>query len=458
MSKSQPRSKPQPQPKSQPKKKLDPSNPYSFTYEHAQPNFRDTWRIFRIMAEFVDGYQFLGSFNKAVTVLGSSRLPKNSKWCKEAEKLGQLLAKNKFATITGGGPSIMESANKGAFEAGGESAGLNIQLPFEQRINPYVKKSIAFYYFFTRKVMMTAPSQAFVFFPGGYGTLDEFFEVFDNIELGKTTKTPIVLVSKEFWNPVLDFMKKQCAVVGAVKEKSINEIIVVDSAEEAIKYVRKSKSKKQMCDLDPSAFYCGKNVNWRIFRIMAELVDGFEFLTSIKDDVTVLGSRSIARDSDYYEVAYQLGKKLAKKKLTVVSGGADGVMEAVSKGAHESGGKPIGITMKFDGRQRMNEFVDKSVGFDFPFVRKVVLTAPSKLFVVFPGGLGTLHELFEILTLEQTGKMGKVPILLYDSKYWNPLVDIIKSGLAKEYKTISPEDVQLFKVVDSLDEVMKFKA
>src|SRR3989338_7041363 len=140
-------------------------------------NYRDRWIIFRIITEFVEGYQFLGDLKKEVTLLGSARFPSNNKYYKIAQELGYLLGKNGFTTITGGGPGIMEAANNGAFEGGGESVGLNIQLPFEQRTNPYVKKSIAFYYFFSRKVMLTAPANAFVFFPGGFGTLDEFFEV-----------------------------------------------------------------------------------------------------------------------------------------------------------------------------------------------------------------------------------------------------------------------------------------
>ena len=130
-----------------------------FAYKmHTKGDYRDTWRIFRIMAEFVEGYQFLSDLEREVTILGSARLPEDNKYCKIATEFGGLLAKNGFTTLTGGGPGIMESTNKGAFEAGGESVGLNIQLPFEQRINPYVKKSIAFYYFFTRKVMLTSPA------------------------------------------------------------------------------------------------------------------------------------------------------------------------------------------------------------------------------------------------------------------------------------------------------------
>jgi|GEM_PF-6720829 len=138
--------------------------PQNFTTTGEPINFRDSWRIFRIISEFIDGYQFLDKFKREIIILGSARLPKNGHYYKVAEELGWLLGKNKFTTITGGGPGIMEAANKGAFDAGGTTVGINIQLPFEQRINPYVKESVGFFYFFTRKVMLTSPADAFVFF------------------------------------------------------------------------------------------------------------------------------------------------------------------------------------------------------------------------------------------------------------------------------------------------------
>src|SRR3989338_5716496 len=180
-------------------KQRESSSAVDFSYRlNETGEYREAWRIFRIMAEFVEGYQFLRQFEKEVTILGSARLAQGSKYYTIAYELGKLLGANGYATITGGGPSIMEAANKGATESGGESIGLNIQLPFEQRLNPYVKKSTAFYYFFTRKVMLTSPSQAFVFFPGGFGTLDEFFEIMDMIELGFMASVQLVLVGKEY--------------------------------------------------------------------------------------------------------------------------------------------------------------------------------------------------------------------------------------------------------------------
>ena len=434
-----------------------PSDAYSFTYEHAQPNFRDTWRIFRIMAEFVEGYQFLNSIDRGVTVYGSARLKPANKWYKEAVIMGELLTKADYTVITGGGPGIMEAANKGAYDAGGESVGLNIQLPFEQQVNPYVKKSTPFYYFFVRKVMLMSPSRAHIFFPGGFGTFDEFFEVMDNIALGKAEDLPVVCVGKAYWDPLFVFLKEQAVErLGTISADVLDKVHVVDSAKEAMAILKKYKAPKNVCTLTPSAFACDSNINWRVFRIMSELVDGFEFLTNIKDDVTVLGGRGVQSDTHYYEAAYTIGRRLAKKNFTVVSGGAGGIMEGVSKGVVDGGGSPIGIGMKVGGKEEVNKYVSEVIGFDFPSIRKVVLTAPSKLFVTFPGGLGTMHELFELLTLEQTGKMGKIPIVLYDNEYWGGLKDFVQEIMFTKFKTISPEDCSLFTIVDSVPEVMTF--
>jgi len=177
-------------------------------FKHEPDHYKQSWRILRIMAEFVEGYQFLSQQSKEVTILGSARTPQDNKYYKDAVKVGALLAEEGYTVITGGGPGIMEAGNKGAHEAGGTSIGLNIELPFEQHINPYVTATLSFNYFFTRKVMLTAPSEAFVYFPGGFGTLDEFFEVIDHIKVGKMCEVPIVLYGSEFWNPLLEFMKK----------------------------------------------------------------------------------------------------------------------------------------------------------------------------------------------------------------------------------------------------------
>ncbi len=204
-----------------------------------------TWRIFRIMSEFVEGFQFLSQFKKEVTIFGSARVKQNSKWYKEAETLGKLLAKSNYIVITGGGPGIMEAANKGAHSVDPKkSIGINIQLPAEQRTNAYVTKSKGFYYFFTRKVMLAASAQAYIFFPGGFGTSDEFFEMITLVQTGKMQKLPIILVGKDFWQPLVDWMKNN--LIKKYKTISPNDIKLfhlVDTAEEAMKYIKKSKER-----------------------------------------------------------------------------------------------------------------------------------------------------------------------------------------------------------------------
>lgn len=203
-----------------------------------------TWRIFRIMAEFVEGFQFLSEFGREVTVFGSARTPETDQWYKEARKLGGMLADCGFTTTTGGGPGIMEAANRGAMERGGTSVGLNIQLPMEQRANPYITHGKGFHYFFSRKVMLAASAQAYVFFPGGFGTLDEFFEMLVLIQTKKAQPVPMICVGKEYWEPLMAFVdetmvkKFKAASVGDTKLYSI-----VDSAEAAFRLIEKSSER-----------------------------------------------------------------------------------------------------------------------------------------------------------------------------------------------------------------------
>jgi hypothetical protein len=204
-----------------------------------------TWRIFRIMAEFVDGFQFLAPLKREVTIFGSARTPPGSEEYREAEKLGAMLARAGFTVITGGGPGIMEAANKGAYEAGGESIGLNIELPFEQRRNPYVKKGIGFHYFFTRKVMLSASAQAYVFFPGGFGTLDEFFELITLIQTRKMERIPIICVKRHFWQPLREWLREQVLQEhGAVDPADLKIFQIVETAEEAFLVIKRSRERK----------------------------------------------------------------------------------------------------------------------------------------------------------------------------------------------------------------------
>ncbi len=206
-------------------------------------NADTNWRIFRIMAEFVDGFQFLSELKKEVSIFGSARTREDDPEYEKARKLAYLLGKEGFTMVTGGGPGIMEAANRGAKEAGVDSVGLNIQLPKEQRVNKYVTKGIPFHYFFSRKVMLSAAAQAYVFFPGGFGTLDEMSELVTLIQTKKMEAIPIILVGKKFWTPFLTWVHEDMAKnerIGPDDEKIYQ---LVDTPEEALGIIKKSKAR-----------------------------------------------------------------------------------------------------------------------------------------------------------------------------------------------------------------------
>lgn len=207
-----------------------------------------TWRVFRIMAEFVEGFNFLSKFDRSVTIFGSARFDTNNPHWHEAEELARRLAESGFAVVTGGGPGIMEAANKGASNSPGESVGLNILLPSGQRINQYVQESNAFYYFFTRKVMMAYSAQAYVFFPGGFGTLDEFFEIVMLIQIKKITEhIPVICIGTDYWQSLFDWLS---SVVfekhQAIDEADLKIWTLTNSIDEAFEIVKNSKPRERL--------------------------------------------------------------------------------------------------------------------------------------------------------------------------------------------------------------------
>jgi len=203
-----------------------------------------SWRIFRIMAEFIEGFEFLADLKNEVTFFGSARTKPDHKCYKEARRLAKMLGQAGYTIITGGGPGIMEAGNRGATDAGAVSVGLNIQLPKEQRINPFVKKFKGFYYFFTRKVMLSASAQAYVYFPGGFGTMDEFFELVMLIQTKKMARLPIVCVGKKFWGGLFDWVRAGMLPDAYLDEEDLKICTIVDSAEEAFEIIKRSKERK----------------------------------------------------------------------------------------------------------------------------------------------------------------------------------------------------------------------
>jgi uncharacterized protein (TIGR00730 family) len=199
----------------------------------------DSWAIFKIMAEFVDGYERLSKIGPCVSIFGSARTKEDHKYYKLAESIAYNLTKNGYGVITGGGPGIMEAGNRGAARGKGTSVGLNIELPFEQHDNPYIDsdKSLDFDYFFVRKVMFVKYSQGFVVMPGGFGTLDELFEAITLIQTKKIGKFPIILVGTKFWSGLLDWIKNTLLEEGNISPKDLNLISLVDTEDEVLEVI-----------------------------------------------------------------------------------------------------------------------------------------------------------------------------------------------------------------------------
>jgi hypothetical protein len=197
----------------------------------------DPWRIFRIMAEFVDSFETLAAAGPAVTVFGSARMPRQDRYYKMAVDLARELARHDLAIITGGGPGIMEAANRGAAEAKGRSVGLNIQLPREQASNRYVSIPINFHYFFSRKVCFVKYSIGFIFMPGGYGTLDEFFELVTLVQTERIPLYPLVLIGREFWQGLVRWMKRTLLDRGYISPEDLDLFTLTDDPQEAVEII-----------------------------------------------------------------------------------------------------------------------------------------------------------------------------------------------------------------------------
>ncbi|HET9525674.1 MAG TPA: TIGR00730 family Rossman fold protein [Pyrinomonadaceae bacterium] len=214
---------------------LESPRPDEFTHT-------DPWRVFRIMGEFVEGFDELATLNRGISIFGSARSKPNDPDYIAAQETAALLATEGYAVITGGGPGIMEAANRGAFEAGGLSIGCNIELPFEQRPNTYQTKSLTFKYFFVRKMMFVKYSLGFIIFPGGFGTFDELFEALTLIQTKKIRNFPIILFGSRYWTGLLNWVRDVVMAEGKISEIDFLMIHVTDSPAEVVEIVRRSQS------------------------------------------------------------------------------------------------------------------------------------------------------------------------------------------------------------------------
>ena len=200
---------------------------------------KDSWRMFHIIAEFVEGFEALGDCPPSVSIFGSARARPDDEEYQKAEQVAQLLVESGFGVITGGGPGVMEAANKGAALAGGKSIGLNIQLPNEQEPNPYSNLSLSFRYFFVRKVMFVKYAVAYVIFPGGFGTMDELFESVTLIQTEKIKPFPVILVGSEYWKGLLDWLKTVVLKEEIISSSDLDIFQVVDDPSEILKIIKK---------------------------------------------------------------------------------------------------------------------------------------------------------------------------------------------------------------------------
>ena len=220
---------------------LESPRPDEFTHT-------DPWRVFRIMGEFVEGFDDLATLSRGIAIFGSARTKEDDADYRAAQETGALLAAQGFAVITGGGPGIMEAANRGAFDAGGLSIGCNIELPFEQKANAYQTLSLTFKYFFVRKMMFVKYSLAFVIFPGGFGTLDELFEALTLIQTKKIRNFPVVLFGTHYWSGMLDWLRAVVLPGGKISEHDLNMFHVTDSPSEVVEIINRSQSSLHQID------------------------------------------------------------------------------------------------------------------------------------------------------------------------------------------------------------------
>ncbi len=207
----------------------------------------DPWRVLRIQGEFVEGFEALAQLGPAVTIFGSARTPEDDPMYQAAVETARLLAEAGLSVITGGGPGIMDAANKGAKQGGGTSVGLNIELPFEQHINAHVDIAINFHYFFVRKVMFVKYAQAFVIFPGGFGTMDELFESLTLIQTGKICNFPVILFGSQYWSGLLTWLRETMLSGGKIASADLNLLQVTDTPEQVRDLIIEAMNAKDFC-------------------------------------------------------------------------------------------------------------------------------------------------------------------------------------------------------------------
>jgi uncharacterized protein (TIGR00730 family) len=233
---------------------------------------------------------------------------------------------------------------------------------------------------------------------------------------------------------------------------------IADAADQARALTRHIEEGKGTVPAEHAPLVCRPQrvESWRIFKIMSEFVDGFDVIGKYGLAASFFGSVRTKEGDPSYEAARLLAAALAKRGFAVITGGSAGIMQAANQGAYEAGGQSVGLNIRLSDNQPLNDYLTDSAWFDHFFVRKVMLTYSSDVYIYFPGGYGTLDEFFEIITLIQTGKIKRIPVVLYGRAYWTPIVELFKKELLDTYATISPEDLSLFVIADTVDEAFAY--
>ena len=219
------------------------------------------------------------------------------------------------------------------------------------------------------------------------------------------------------------------------------------------KYPRVPLANSESCK---SSFDLENNINWTMFRIMAELVEGFQFLSTLEKEVSFFGSNILKKNTKYYKLAEKLAYKLGEKKYTIITRGGNGIMEAANKGAVEAGSESVSLNLKYDSCKHENEYANKNLVFEHYFTQKLMMSASAQAYIFFPGGFGTLDNFFELILLIQTKKMSSMPVILIGKDFWEPILKYIDDILANKYKTIKQEDQNIYTFVgDDIDKAYK---
>ncbi|RKY41746.1 MAG: hypothetical protein DRP80_07490, partial [Candidatus Omnitrophota bacterium] len=387
-------------------------------------------KLNKVIKEIEKINRILYAVEEGVSVFGSAREPQGGLYYNLAKEVGEVVGRD-FWIVTGGGPGLMRAVS----ESGQKTVGLKMELPFEDEEN-YANLNLLFHYFFARKLGFITISRGFISLPGGFGTLDETFEILSLKKEGVLGKNvSVILMDRDFYKGLKDLIEFSFKK-GLIDTQDLKSFVIKDKPQEVPLYLKENFPEK------------GKRINMR--RVKEDIINIYssDFLRGI----TVIGSRKIKKDNPYYSQAKDLGRILIEK-FNVLHPGLGGVYEAIGKGiesAHKERGKSIGILIR--RKYSPSTFMDISLYLNYFFTQKIAFLKHSEGFVFFPGGFKTLDTLFEVLVLIQTKKTRKRKIILVDKDYWGRWVDWIEKSLLKK-GYIKEEDLKLFKIMDSNEKI-----